>query len=396
MNFMNQIKHPRHAVLLAFLCLGMAAATGAADGAPATPATPATPAALATPQADPVFALVNGKPITVRQYNALFRATLRQRYYHGKVPEGQEQVVAKEISDLLVERELLAEEAAGRGIQPDEKEIEQAIAKALATADARRGAQPGWQEQREQLLPGLKEQAARQSLLEQFEKTVRDVPQPLPAEVRAYYKQKPDLFTEPERLSLSVILLKVDPGAPKGVWDKAREEAQAIYLRLKNGADFAELARLHSGDRTADGGGDMGYVHGGMLPQALQGKIDKFEVGVVGEPITTLEGVALFRVDVRVPPKLREFAEVEQRAQGLFYRDRQDQAWQETKDHLRAVARIEILDPAGGDSAKTKEAAKNQDSVKPKGDAKKKGGTKKKDSAKTKETAKKKEEIKKP
>ncbi len=363
MNFTSLIKRIRNGILL--LCL--AASAAAADEAPAAPE---------TPQVEPLFARVNGKPVAVREYNALFGATLRQRYYHGRVPEGQEEVVRKEVADLLIERELLIEEALRRGLQPDAAKVEEAVTK----ADARYGASPMWEQQRDKLLPGLKKQIARQSLLEQFEKAVRDVPPPPSAEVRAYYDRRPDLFTEPERLSLSVILLKVDPGAPKEGWDKAREEAQAIYLRIKEGADFAEQARLHSGDSTAANGGNMGYVHGGMLPSALQERVDKFEVGVVAEPLTVLEGVALFRVDVRVPPKLREFPDVEQRATVLFHRDLQDQAWQEIRSRLRDAAKIEILVPMGDDSAGQKNDVKPEESVKPKEDVrkgKKKAGGKK-------------------
>ena len=67
--------------------------------------------------------------------------------------------------------------------------------------------------------------------------------------------------------------------------------------------------------------------------------------GPVSEPITTLEGIVVSRVEDRIPAKLREFPTVEKRAQDLLLRDRADEAWQKIISRLRASARIKILTP---------------------------------------------------
>ncbi len=371
---MNLIERAgRHCVLLALLSLGLfsasctstlanressgvIAATAAPAEMPVTAQIPApspitepapTPAAKAIP-AEEIAATVNGKHITIWDFNARYSATMRDRFYHGKPPEGQVEAVRKEVLDLLVDNALLVEEAERRGIKPDEVKFEQAA----ANAEARYSAMPEWKRDRGQVLAMIKAQVDRQSLVEQVSKVLREVPQPTPAEVRAYFDQKPEFFTEPEKLRLSIILLKVDPGAPKAEVDKAREEAQGIYQRLKDGADFAELARQSSGDGSAERGGDLGYVHGGMLPEKLQEKIDKFQVGVVAEPIRVLEGIALYRLDAREASVLKEFNDVEPRAQELLKRDQQDRAWNEAISRLRGGAKIEILLPMADNSAK--------------------------------------------
>lgn len=329
--------------LPALLCLGISVNSPSvlADEAPAA-------ASPTPPPAGQVVATVNGKPVTFREFNARYTAVMRERYYHGAPPAGQEEAVRKEVLDLLIENELLVEEAGRRGLKPDEAKLEQAA----AAMEARYGAVPEWQKDRERVLSQMKEQIARQSLIEQAKKVLQEAPQPAPSEVRAYYEQKPELFTEPEKLSLSVILLKVDPGAPQADLEKTHEEAKGIYLRLKDGADFAELARQYSGDSSAEGGGNLGYVHGGMLPEKLQNKIDKFQVGVVAEPVRVLEGIAIYRLDERVAPVLRPFTEVEQRAQDLLKRDRQEQVWKDAISRLRGDARIEILLPMASDAGK--------------------------------------------
>jgi len=293
--------------------------------------------AMPAPDPDPI-AMVNGKPISLKEFNTHYAEIMRKRFWHGKPPEEQVEAVRKEIIDLLVEDELLVEEAKRRGFRPNEADIEQIV----ADMDARYGAKPAWKKDRELALSAMRADA-RSRLVEQAKKVLHDIPQPTPAQVRAYYEQKPELFTEPGKQRLSMILLKVDPGAPDADWARRREEAQELYLRLKDGAEFTELARQYSDDKSADSGGYLGYLHGGMLPEKLQNSIDKSQVGVVAEPFTMLEGIALYRLDERVAPVLREFTEVEPRAQELFKRDLESQVWTENISRLRGDAKIEIF-----------------------------------------------------
>lgn len=89
----------------------------------------------------------------------------------------------------------------------------------------------------------------------------------------------------------------------------------------------------------------MGYLHGGMLPRGLEEKTDQLKDGVINDPITTLEGIVVARVDERIPAKLREFVAVQDRARDLLMRDRAGDAWEEMIRHLRTDATIKIVTP---------------------------------------------------
>lgn len=93
----------------------------------------------------------------------------------------------------------------------------------------------------------------------------------------------------------------------------------------------------------AEKSGDMGYLHRGMLPENIQQRIDKFEIGKVNEPIDTLEGVAIFRLLDRLPAKQRDFADVSARARDLLVRERQDAAWKSLIDRLVAKADVKFM-----------------------------------------------------
>lgn len=302
----------------------------------------------AAPPQGAVYAVVNGKEISVKELDTVYSEAMRKKFYHGAVPEGQADAVRQEAAELLIERVLLQQEVARLEIKPDMASVD----KQLADYDRRYKDAPRWQQQREQLLPGLRAGLEARSQLELLDKRMREAPPATLEEIRAYYQANQPLFTEPEQMKLSVILLKVDPSAPKSGWDKAREEAQAIYQRLKSGADFAETARLHSGDATAANGGDMGYVHRGMLPDKINEILDGLVQNVVSEPVTMLEGVALVRLDGRREPKLRDFEDVKTRAGELLARARSDNARKEAVARLRNAAIIEIKTPIAATTAK--------------------------------------------
>jgi parvulin-like peptidyl-prolyl isomerase len=313
---------------------------------PETPAVAAQQpeAAVRKDAHDSVFAVINGRAVPTSDYEMAFTTLVRQRFYHGQIPENELAAVREEIKNKLVQRIVLLEEAQRRKIVADEAQIEET----LAGYEKRYTNSPQWQQNRQILLPELRKQLAEQSLIAQLDKAVRDLPAPTDDEVRAHYDQHPELFTEPEKLRLSVILLAVDPSSPATAWQGTREEAKAIYGRLMNGADFDEAARLHS-SVNADKSGDMGYLHRGMIPELIQKKIDEFEVGKINPPMDTLEGVAIFRLADRLPAKKREFADVATRARELLVRERQDTAWKTLIEGLVAKADVKFMHAASSE-----------------------------------------------
>lgn len=292
---------------------------------------------------EPLYATVNGKPITQKDFHGAYNGYLRQKFYHGKIPEDQLAPAKKEVSDRLVDRVLLLDEARRRGLAADE----QGIAKTIAEYDARYAVSATWQKSREAMLPGLKQQLTEQDLLRQIEAIGRTVADPGEEAVREFHKARIELFTQPEKLRLHTILLKVDPSAPKTLRDAAREEAARIVANLRaDGSKFDELARLHSHDRSAEQGGDMGYLHRGMIPEPVQVQLDQRPLGAVGDPIDVLEGVAIFRLDERVPPQVMAYQDVAARARELLKRELSNQAWENFISGLRKTAVIKLVDQA--------------------------------------------------
>lgn len=335
----------RIAVLIAAL-VGSLAQTAAGADAPAAAVPPPVPTPIAVPApaaADALYARVNGKAITQRDFHGAYANYLREKYYHQQVPEDKLAEAKEEVGKMLVDRVLLLDEAKRRGLIADATRIDRTIAE----YEARYASSQMWQSRRESLLPGLRQQLSEQDLLRQIDEIGHAIAVPTDAAVREFYGTRAQLFTEPEKMRLHTILLKVDPSAAKATWDAARAEAGRIVARLGSGeASFADMAALHSQDASADKGGDMGYVHVGMVPDPVQAQIDETPLRAVSKPIDVLEGVAIFRLDERIPSKLMAYDDVAGRARDLLKRELTSQTWDAFRAGLRKGAQIELAEPA--------------------------------------------------
>lgn len=118
------------------------------------------------------------------------------------------------------------------------------------------------------------------------------------------------------------------------------DEAKAIEAQLKNGADFAALAKEKSKDPGAADGGDLGYfTKDQMVPEFAEAAF-KLDKGQISDPVKTQFGWHIIKVeDKRVKPT-PTFDEV--RGQLENYVAHKAQA--EMVQNLRKSATIERLD----------------------------------------------------
>ncbi|MBF0127330.1 MAG: peptidylprolyl isomerase [Magnetococcales bacterium] len=284
------------------------------------------------------FAKVGSVVIEAEAFFDAVRVGIRQKFYHGTVPLEQRAALQREVGNSLVDNLLLVQEARRRKLVPDQEFVDRTV----ADYEKKNEKNPEWQTRRESLLPLLVQQLQEQSLLRQLETSVRALPEPDLKALQAYYQAHPDKFTEPMDQKTSVILLSVAPSAGGEAWKAAHEKAEELVKQLKAGADFAEMARTHSGDASARQGGKMDYSHKGMLAPEAEKALEKIPVGAVTDPVMVLEGVAIFRLDDRIPPKLVPFQEAQKRIRSLLVRETADLAWETLKKRLREQTPVSI------------------------------------------------------
>lgn len=274
---------------------------------------------------DRQFAMVGKESVSEQDFQMALSQAIRRKFYHGKISREVMASYRQEIAEQLVADILLAQEAKRRGL----KVVMADIQSKLDALDKKNQKIAKWKKERKKALALLKKYLVREALNDRLEEVIRGVPKVTQPELEKYYKANPDKFTAPEKWAVSVILLKVDPSSKREVWEAAIEEAGGIVQRLRKGASFAELARIHSSDESAKDGGNMGYIHKGMLAKPAQDILQLMVIGEISEPVVLLSGITVFRLDGVQPPHLNKLKKVAQRASGLLLREKKQQAWEE-------------------------------------------------------------------
>ncbi len=125
------------------------------------------------------------------------------------------------------------------------------------------------------------------------------------AEIEKYYEDHKEQFREQERIRVSRIYLPFSAENRAAVVDQAK----TLLNRLKEGEDFATLAREHSKDNKASQGGDWGEWEWRSLSQTEQNEIQRLEKSQ-DAMVELADGISILRVTEKQEPRLRPLVEV--------------------------------------------------------------------------------------
>ncbi|MBI2218027.1 MAG: peptidylprolyl isomerase [Candidatus Rokubacteria bacterium] len=137
-------------------------------------------------------------------------------------------------------------------------------------------------------------------------------------------------------------LLVLPEGASDAAWERARERAEALYGELVRGADFAELARKHSGDATAKDGGDLGTLKRGELAQDVEAQIVALGRGEVSRPYRSPLGWHIFRLEEKEALEGDALQRVRQQIREILMRDKYEARLDAWLKELKQRAIIEV------------------------------------------------------
>jgi peptidyl-prolyl cis-trans isomerase SurA len=133
------------------------------------------------------------------------------------------------------------------------------------------------------------------------------------------------------------ILLKVNELVSEA---EARRKLVGLKERLDNGADFAELARLHSNDLSAAKGGDLGWLYQGDTVPDFEKAMDALKLNQISGPVQSPFGFHL----IQVLERRTEDATAERQrltARQVLRERKSDEAYQDWVRQMRDRAYVE-------------------------------------------------------
>ena len=239
-----------------------------------------------TPEEESI-AFVNNKKISLATFNVRLH-TFLEKYRKFIISDDKRLAEIKEIViNMLIDEELIIQEAARKGIQVPDEEI-------LAVLNG--SVDPAESANLDSLVKNYKldekdwKNAVRLFLLKRklIEKEVLEKTPITKREITSYYQQHRAVFISPQGFRVSNITLATE------------EEANAILSQIKRGKSFTRLVRQHSisPDKSVDG--DLGYIEQGMLPLEMESAIVRlgFRKGKkqVTEVIRSQDGYHIFKL----------------------------------------------------------------------------------------------------
>lgn len=166
------------------------------------------------------------------------------------------------------------------------------------------------------------------------EKEVRQKINISPAEIKAYYDAHPAEFkVKKERFKLAQILIALPPNPTPTEVEAARKKADKVRKLAVNGGNFATLAHKYSDDNSSSQGGELGYFSRGEVLDPIQNAIDKLQPGQISEPVRTVHGFHILKLEEHDKAGLKPLAEVSSQIRGKLMTEKAKQEfakWVET------------------------------------------------------------------
>lgn len=152
---------------------------------------------------------------------------------------------------------------------------------------------------------------------------------------KAYYDQNQTKYTEkPDTMRLSHILVGTE------------DDAKKVEQRIKNGEDFAKIAKEVSTDGTKDKGGDLGEVQVGdqNYDQTFMAAAEKLKDGEISAPVHSQFGWHVIKCVKRTNYPVKAFDKVKADIKATLLSQEQQTKLQSTIDKWKKAATIKKYD----------------------------------------------------
>ncbi|MBW1980560.1 MAG: peptidylprolyl isomerase [Deltaproteobacteria bacterium] len=303
-------------------------------------------AAPAVQIVDRIVAYVNDDIITLSELEENVDQYIALRRLNPLVKNNKESLdqIRRTILENMIDERLAQQEISRLKITVSEAEIDQAVDKirrenhmsqAALEAQLRKEGKT-IEELRETIKSNLKR--SRLINLQVRRKTVITDEQ-----IDKYYKAHLQEFQEKARQRLQDIFLPLSPEMSAQERSQVLAQAHHILQQLKQGQDFAALARRYSRGPGAAEGGELGYFSKGELDPVIEEAIKDLGPGDLSPVIETSRGVHIIRIVEVDRTAAKSLDEVRDRIRAKLYREEMNRKFRQWLKGLRERSYIKIV-----------------------------------------------------
>jgi peptidyl-prolyl cis-trans isomerase SurA len=186
-------------------------------------------------------------------------------------------------------------------------------------------------------------------------------------EAMKYYEEHKKEFVKPEQVALRAIEISTD-GKKESELPDLKKRADDLLKRIKDGEDFAVLAKRFSDGSTAQQGGFLGVYKRGELSKQLEDQVFAMKKNQLTDVIETKQGYLILQVLERYEEGEQPFDKVENEIMDHLYSERMEPALREYLKTLREQSYVVVKpgyqDMAGGGNSEIEEVSATPEAAK--------------------------------
>jgi peptidyl-prolyl cis-trans isomerase SurA len=287
-----------------------------------------------------VVAVVNNDAITLGELEEAMAAARAA----GAAGANDTEVMRREFLNRFIESRLQLQEADREKVTVDEAEIDEELLERIKKSNVK-----DLEEFKEGIKSqGLSYEAVRRRLRENIKmaKIVRrkvalriSVTE---GEIDTYLAENREKLDTGLSYHARHILIVPEGVANDATWEGARIRTELVRTQLREGADFAELAKRYSGDATAKDGGDLGTLKRGELAQDIESRILALKPGEVSEPFRSDLGYHIFRLETKETLEGEGLTRTRNQIREILFRQKYEARFDAWLREIRERAVIEV------------------------------------------------------
>lgn len=166
-----------------------------------------------------------------------------------------------------------------------------------------------------------------------------------PEDVQNYYNENKKNFEVPEQVQASHILIKFNPTDSNEVKAEALKKTQGLLEKIKNGADFATVAKENSTCPSSEKGGDLGLFGRGQMVPAFEETAFAMQTGEVSDVVKTRFGYHIIKVTDKTEASAKSLDEVKEDISAMLKQQKQKDVAIKYIEEIKSEATI--VYPAG-------------------------------------------------
>jgi len=163
-------------------------------------------------------------------------------------------------------------------------------------------------------------------------------------DAKKYYSDNIQRYSSPEQVRASHILIKPDTSDPNVDPNEAKAKAKAkteeLLKQIKDGADFAALAKANSDCPSGKDGGDLSFAERGRWVAPFEKAAFALKINEFSDIVETQFGYHIIKVTDRKEPGVQTFEQVKDGIIKTLQQEKQNELAKEYVESLKAQANI--------------------------------------------------------